>query len=124
MTTTIKIDDVTIEQLQDLIEQKKNESADSVKTQLDEARASVKLLEAEHKQLIGVANSDGMDIRTHIEPLVLAFLEKQKKGTIKAVSDEILGGSHYGTVVYVLDELKTAGRLAYEDDGSVYTLIK
>ena len=123
MTTTIKTDDVTIEQLQELIEQKKNESADSVKTQLDEARANVKLLEAEHKHLTGIANSDGLDIRTHIAPLVLAFLEKRKKGTIKAVSDEILGGSQYGTVVYMLDELKTAGRLAYDHDGGVYTLI-
>jgi hypothetical protein len=124
MTKTIKTDDVTIEQLQELIEQKKKESADSVKTQLDEARANVKLLEAEHKQLTGAANSDGMDIRTRITPLVLVFFEKQKKGTIKAVSDEILGGSQYGTVVYVLDELKTAGRLAYEDDGGVYILIE
>jgi hypothetical protein len=93
MTNTLKVDDVTIEQLQELIEEKKKESANSIKTQLDEARANVKLLEAEHKQLTGVANSDGMDIRTHIAPLVLAFLEKQKKCTIKAVSDEILGGS-------------------------------
>jgi hypothetical protein len=124
MTKTIKIDDVTIEQLQELIEQKKNESADSVKTQLNEARANVKLLEAEHKQLTGAPDSDGMDIRTRIAPLVLVFFENQKKGTIKAISDEILGGSQYGTVVYVLNELRTAGRLAYEDDGGVYVLIK
>jgi hypothetical protein len=111
MTKTIIIDDVTIEQLQELIEQKKNESADSVERQLDEARANVKLLEAEHKQFARVISSDGMDIRTRIAPLVMAF------------SDEILGASEYGTVVYVLDELTTAGRLAYDDDSGVYTLI-
>jgi ADP-ribosylglycohydrolase len=124
MTQTINIDDLRIEQLQELIDEKKRESADSVKTQLDEARANVKLLEAEHKQLTGVPNSDGMDVRMRIAPLVLVFFEKQKKGTIKAVSDDILGGSEYGTVVYVLDELKASGRLAYDYDGGVYTFIK
>ena len=124
MTKTINIDDLRIEQLQELIEEKKRESADSVKTQLNEARANGKLLEAEHKQLTGVANSDGMDVRMRIAPQVLVFFEKQKKATIQTISDGILGGSEYGTVVYVLDELKTSGRLAYDYDGGVYTFIK